>query len=72
MADVGASGLVIGAATAGGVLIGTLLAVLPFDPAVRARVGRAWHDALARGADTPEPATVRPVRVPTTSNDPTG
>ncbi|MGV8977030.1 MAG: DUF6350 family protein [Cellulomonas sp.] len=71
MTDVGASWLAVGAATAGGVLLGLLLAVLPFDGAVRARVARAWRDALARGTRSPEPVTVRTVRVPTTSSEPT-
>jgi hypothetical protein len=70
MADVGASWLGTGAAVAGGVLLGTSLAVLPVDPAVRVRVGRAWHDALARGTGAAEPATVRPVRAGRPSNAP--
>jgi hypothetical protein len=68
MADVGASWLAVGAAVAGGILIGTFLAVLPADAAVRARVGRAWRDVLARGTDAAEPATVRPVRAGKSSN----
>jgi len=70
MADVGASGLVVGAMVAAGVLLGASLAVLPFDPAVRARVGRSWHGALARRSDSPEPTTVRPVRSGRTSDEP--
>jgi len=68
MADVGASWLAVGAAVAGGILIGTFLAVLPADAAVRARVGRAWRDVLARGTDAAEPARVRTVRAGKPSN----